>query len=156
MAKASLTVRFTFIFSLSISAAYALSPPKIPKATPSDLLALLGPKPKVNPLVARELDSCFRFLVPFKPFSRQRRSLARSTEREENELVWWPPHSILDLARIAVHSGGDPAAIQRALDPTPINVTFLALLFRIIFLLYVYGSVILLNHRMSFQVIGAR
>lgn len=43
-------------------------------------------------------------------------------QREEDELVWWPPRPVLELARLAVDSGGDPAAIQRALDPTMITV----------------------------------
>ena len=46
-------------------------------------------------------------------------------QREEDELVWWPPQPVLELARLAVDSGGDPAAIQRALDPTMITVSLL-------------------------------
>lgn len=41
---------------------------------------------------------------------------------EENEAVWWPPVAVMELARIAVDSGGDVGAIQRALDPTMIPV----------------------------------
>lgn len=37
-------------------------------------------------------------------------------------MIWWPPEPVLELARLAVDSGGDPAAIHRALDPTIIPV----------------------------------
>ena len=47
------------------------------------------------------------------------------TESEENELIWWPPASVLELARLSVDSGGDPFVIHRALDPTIIHVSFL-------------------------------
>ena len=40
-----------------------------------------------------------------------------------DELIWWPPEPVLELACLAVDSGGDPAAIQRALDPTMIAVS---------------------------------
>lgn len=43
-------------------------------------------------------------------------------EEQRNELIWWPPRPVLELARLAVDSGGDPGAIQRALDPTIIPV----------------------------------
>ncbi|EXC05637.1 hypothetical protein L484_010820 [Morus notabilis] len=151
MAKSSLSLQFTILFSLSLSAAYSISsslkslslsaPSGAPKATPSDLLSLLGPKRRssaVNPLVAQELKSCFKFLVPFTPnrnetvrgswFSHRRslrpdRNGGRTRrEEEENELVWWPPRPVLELARLAVDSGGDPGAIHRALDPTIIPV----------------------------------
>lgn len=106
--------------------------PSIPKATPSDLLSLLGSKPQsqaVNPVVARELNSCLKFLVPFSPTEPRHRKLGRTqlngpTRRKENELIWWPPEPVLELARLAVDSGGDPAAIQRVLDPTIIPVSF--------------------------------
>lgn len=42
---------------------------------------------------------------------------------EENEAVWWPPVAVMELARIAVDSGGDVGAIQRALDPAIIPVS---------------------------------
>lgn len=42
----------------------------------------------------------------------------KSKIREDNELIWWPPEPVLELARLAVDSGGDPDAIYRALDPT--------------------------------------
>lgn len=168
MAKSSVSLQFTIVFSLSLSAAYSISSSSLkslspsagsgaPKATPSDLLSLLGPKRRssaVNPLVAQELKSCFKFLVPFTPnrnetvrgswFSHRRslrsdRNGGRTTrEEEENELVWWPPRPVLELARLAVDSGGDPGAIHRALDPTIIPVSlcssFLNLFFFFFFL----------------------
>lgn len=50
------------------------------------------------------------------------------SRREEDELVWWPPQSVLELARLAVDSGGDPGAIHRTLDPAIIPVSFISLL----------------------------
>ncbi|ESR46651.1 hypothetical protein CICLE_v10001711mg [Citrus x clementina] len=148
MGLQSLSVRFTIFLSLSVTASTSASSslfpslkspppplPSIPKATPSDLLSLLGPTSSINPLVAKELKSCFKFLVPFTPIKRPeiefcdafsyRRSLKdkkfnsdKSKIREDNELIWWPPEPVLELARLAVDSGGDPDAIYRALDPT--------------------------------------
>ncbi|XP_030474460.2 uncharacterized protein LOC115691871 [Syzygium oleosum] len=170
--KTSLPLRLTFLLSLSLSASYSAcshpsflslrsssSPPPsppIPKATPSDLLSLLGPPAaaaaaarspsasSVNPVVADRLRSCFKFLVPFSPtttamataskrlsVSRKliagdgiggRRAVESERRRDEDRLVWWPPEPVLELARLAVDSGGDVGAIHRALDPTPIPV----------------------------------
>uniref|UniRef100_A0A0R0F279 Uncharacterized protein n=1 Tax=Glycine max TaxID=3847 RepID=A0A0R0F279_SOYBN len=107
----------------------------IPKATPSHLLSLLGSKTQssaVNPVVARGLKSCFKFLVPFSPVQPRHRKLGLGlpkltvpSQREENELIWWPPEPVLELARLAVDSGGDPAAIHRLLDPTIIPHRYL-------------------------------
>ncbi|XP_004302391.1 PREDICTED: uncharacterized protein LOC101309846 [Fragaria vesca subsp. vesca] len=143
MGKASVSLRLTLLFSFSLTASYSSftitpssslkqSPPS-PKATPSDLLSLLGPKSQsssVDPLLAHQLTSCFKFLVPFTPKvpekfpGRKFLTLKQKGQRgaEEDELVWWPPQPVLDLARLAVDSGGDPAAIHRALDPTMITV----------------------------------
>ncbi|CAO2836723.1 unnamed protein product [Amaranthus hypochondriacus] len=103
-----------------------------PKATVSDLLSLLGPKNAVHPIEARHLWSCLKFLVPFnstyekQEISVNRRSMVsvsgQRTENEENELIWWPPASVLELARLSVDSGGDPFVIHRALDPTILHV----------------------------------
>ncbi|KAK3441595.1 hypothetical protein EUGRSUZ_B01914 [Eucalyptus grandis] len=162
--KAGLSLRLSFLLSLSLSASYSTcsshsflslrssspSPPSlsspIPKATPSDLLSLLGPAASahssassVNPVVADRLRSCFKFLVPFSPppttpwcSSVSRKLIAgdgigsRRAEcerrRDEDRLVWWPPEPVLELARLAVDSGGDVGAIHRALDPTPLPV----------------------------------
>ncbi|XP_015875026.3 uncharacterized protein LOC107411874 [Ziziphus jujuba] len=150
MGNPSFSLRFTIFVSLSFSLSAASSSSKpfsfsspstsitTPKATPSDLLSVLGPKHRsstVNPLVARQLNSCFKFLVPFtptliKPVPQRpygRRSLGfnghgRRSRREEDELIWWPPQPVLELARLAFDSGGDPAAIHAALDPTIIPV----------------------------------
>uniref|UniRef100_A0A7N2R129 Uncharacterized protein n=2 Tax=Quercus lobata TaxID=97700 RepID=A0A7N2R129_QUELO len=147
MGKASLSLRLTILLSLSLSASsfpffHKPSSPSTstPKATPSDLLSILGPKSqssKIKPLVAHDLNSCLKFLVPFTPTIPKLRSrkclttkkdlgLARigasDQKREVDELIWWPPEPVLELARLAVDSGGDPAAIQRALDPTVIAV----------------------------------
>ncbi|PVH65397.1 hypothetical protein PAHAL_2G482800 [Panicum hallii] len=35
----------------------------------------------------------------------------------------WPPAPVMELARLAVDSGGDPGAIHRALDPTMLPVS---------------------------------
>uniref|UniRef100_J3MP05 Uncharacterized protein n=2 Tax=Oryza brachyantha TaxID=4533 RepID=J3MP05_ORYBR len=37
-------------------------------------------------------------------------------------MVMWPPAPVMELARLAVDSGGDPASIHRALDPTMLPV----------------------------------
>lgn len=153
MGNPSLSLRFTIFvslsFSLSASASasssskpFLFSSPSTttPKATPSDLLSVLGPKRRsstVNPLVARQLNSCFKFLVPFTPNliksvpqrAYSRRSLGFNRyggrgRREEDELILWPPQPVLELARLAFDSGGDPAAIHAALDPTIIPVSF--------------------------------
>lgn len=50
-----------------------------------------------------------------------------SKSENENQLIWWPPESVLELARLAVDSGGDPDAIHRALDPSIIPVRYILL-----------------------------
>lgn len=153
-----LSLRFAFVFSVSLAASYAttsasLSFPRpkfrsqsaisVPKATAKDLLALLGPPQlalSVNQQEAEQLKSCFKFLVPFSPacqtqpvisgYKPVRRSLSpvrftskENKEAEVNELIWWPPEPVFELARLAVDSGGDPGVIHGALDPTIIKVT---------------------------------
>ncbi|XP_059438594.1 uncharacterized protein LOC132171322 isoform X2 [Corylus avellana] len=147
MGKPSLPLRLTFLLSLSLTASYSSSlpffnkpsSPSTPKATPLDLLSLLGPKTKsstINPFVAQDLKSCLKFLVPFTPAKAKIKSrkclttrrelgpiqIGARSRREEDELIWWPPEPVLELSRLAVDSGGDPAAIHRALDPTIITV----------------------------------
>ncbi|XP_031250463.1 uncharacterized protein LOC116108354 [Pistacia vera] len=135
-----ISIRFMIFLSLTITPPVSASlffcklpSPPVPKATPSDLLSLLGPtRHSVNPLVARELSSCFKFLVPFTPrkefegfsIGRTLNNIKKVTSRtdKENELVWWPPEAVLELARLAVDSGGDPDAIYQALDPTMFTV----------------------------------
>ncbi|GMP60466.1 hypothetical protein CsSME_00023323 [Camellia sinensis var. sinensis] len=153
MSSPSLSIRFAFVVSLSLAASYTsssssssfppfstflkLNPsppnnPSTPKATPSDLLSLLGTPSQassIDPNLAKELRSCLKFLVPFSPIPRSRPllrglpdSISNRKWNEENELVWWPPAPVMELARLAVDSGGDPDAIYRALDPTIIPV----------------------------------
>ncbi|KAL0718102.1 hypothetical protein Bca4012_067424 [Brassica carinata] len=144
-------IRFTIFISVSLAAASSIklsashSPPSRPRATADELLTVLGPSSAaaytVKPTVYRELRSCLKFLVPFQPREPkpesgrcslrtglcsgridavERRSL--SEEDDYNSLVWWPPEAVLELARLAVDSGGDPGSIHRALDPTIIPV----------------------------------
>lgn len=160
--SSSLPLKFAFIFSISLAGAASFTttaaapfslPRKLraslspkPKATASDLLSLLGSPEQadsVNALVARDLFSCFKFLAPFNRTLPTRRSLSSklptplSRSREEiDDLILSPPPPVLELARIAVDSGGDPGAIHRALDPTMIDVMPLFCTF--FFCLYVY------------------
>ncbi|KAL0364814.1 UNVERIFIED_CONTAM: hypothetical protein Sangu_0579000 [Sesamum angustifolium] len=152
--SSSLSLKFVFLFSLSLAgaasfttgypatflfprkpttkASYTLSPSTRPKATVSDLLSLLGPPSQaesVNSQVARDLRSCFKFLVPCNQTVTARRSLrpklslSRTRSRKEiDEFILSPPAPVLELARLAVDSGGDPGAIHRTLDPTIIPV----------------------------------
>ncbi|KAF8394577.1 hypothetical protein HHK36_020790 [Tetracentron sinense] len=134
-------------FSSSPFSIKATSSP--PKASASDLLLLLGSREQaaiINTQEADELRSCLKFLVPFSPnqantnlerysighreilfeYGNNRRrpgeNFCGRRRRNEDELIWWPPEPVMELARLAVDSGGDPAAIQRALDPTMIPV----------------------------------
>ncbi|KAJ4877671.1 Uncharacterized protein Rs2_42689 [Raphanus sativus] len=131
-------IRFTILVSFSLAAAassFKLSashspPPSRPRATADDLLAVLGQPSAaactVTPTVSRELRSRLRFLVPFQP-RKPKPDSGRcpgkiNTVEDENSLVWWPPEAVLELARLAVDSGGDPGSIHRALDPAIIPV----------------------------------
>ncbi|MCL7026185.1 hypothetical protein MKW94_013674 [Papaver nudicaule] len=61
-----------------------------------DLISLLGSKHQasiINTEKAKKFQTCLKFL---------------SQRRVEDELIWSPPDSILELARLAVDSGGDP------------------------------------------------
>lgn len=149
MTKPSLSIKFAFALSLSLALSYS-SPsssfsikrhsfPGRSKASASDLLSLLGTREqasKIDPKEAQDLMSCLKFLVPFSPSLSNsqletcstRRKVSSTTasfpsRREEDEAIWWPPQPVLELARLAVDSGGDPAAIQRTLDPTMLNVS---------------------------------
>uniref|UniRef100_A0A1J3D4S8 Uncharacterized protein n=1 Tax=Noccaea caerulescens TaxID=107243 RepID=A0A1J3D4S8_NOCCA len=141
-------LRFTIFISFSIAAASSFklsashSPSSLPKATADDLLSVLGPPSAastLSPTMSREIRSCLKFLVPFKP-DKSGPELGRCSLRtglcsgkidaverrrkfeEDNYLVWWPPEPVLELARLAVDSGGNPGAIQRTLDPRMIPV----------------------------------
>ncbi|EPS61985.1 hypothetical protein M569_12807, partial [Genlisea aurea] len=145
-------LKFAFLFSISLAGAASIAVSAVgpfprhrhgiktsrtlsssanPKATVSDLLAILGSPQQansVNPKVAGELWSCFKFLAPHSRTADSGRSLRSvglsSIQNKDNvdELIKSPPPSILDLARIAVDSGADPGAIHRALDPAIIPV----------------------------------
>ncbi|XP_047327260.1 uncharacterized protein LOC124930928 [Impatiens glandulifera] len=142
--KSSLPLRFTFLLSLSFAASYTVysySPPfssrlKLPsdsKATAFDLLSILGTPQQaaaIDPKVANELRSCFKFLVPFSPSQQQQTPLPSSMSSDHrrrrladvNDLIWRPPPSVLELARLAMDTGGDPDSIHRTLDPIYITV----------------------------------
>ncbi|XP_006349750.1 uncharacterized protein [Solanum tuberosum] len=151
MSRSLFSFKFVFFFSLSLAASYTVTStptfysfrklklrsssasPSVPKASAADFLSLLGPPQQalaVNSQEARQLRSCFKFLVPFSPCYQtpNRRSLSsklsddRRSINEENELIWWPPAPVMELARLAVDSGGDTASIQRTLDPTVVPV----------------------------------
>lgn len=153
-------IKFAFFFSLSFALAShstasfpnfsirnlnlrrvsSLAPSQeaaVPKATASDLLALLGTKQQASAITAREaqqLRACFKFLVPFAPRCESSSALGLElsgsrSRQEEDELVWWPPEPVMELARLAVDSGGDPGSIHRALDPTVIPVSSLSCTF---------------------------
>ncbi|CAI9303397.1 unnamed protein product [Lactuca saligna] len=169
----SLPLKIAFILSFSLTASSSsYSPPtpnpryhsiSIPKvnskkpsattATTGDILALLGTPQQaasVDPQIAAELQSCFKFIVPFNPttntppdsrfnlINRLSQSLTesgiqfprrtlnskprRDAEGYQNELIWSPPAPVLEIARLAFDSGGDPGSIQGTLDPTMIYV----------------------------------
>ncbi|XP_043710039.1 uncharacterized protein LOC122658939 isoform X2 [Telopea speciosissima] len=151
MGISSICFKFSIVLSLSLAvSSSSASSSTTPKASASDILSLLGSREQastVNPKAAQELRSCFKFLVPFHPVPSEKeyetfcirgrnflsaeegskRKFARKfisdpKREQEDELVWWPPEPVMELARIAVDSGGDPAAIQRILDPTPLPV----------------------------------
>ncbi|KAF5781979.1 hypothetical protein HanRHA438_Chr11g0502901 [Helianthus annuus] len=135
----SLPLKVAFILSFSLTT--ISKPPnfnsKKPSASAGDILALLGTPQQalsVDPQVAAQLKSCFKFLVPFNPTLptlpseltqseiRFPRRMLHSKVSRENELVWSPPAPVFEIARLAFDSGADPASIQRALDPTIIYV----------------------------------
>ncbi|XP_078444960.1 T-box protein [Wolffia australiana] len=121
------------------------SSPPCPSAIATDLLSVLGSKndaSAVDKMEATRIWSCLRFLVPFSTeilkirsdprsnrfhaedsgFSRGRMEIRRRSLREEDERIRWPPEPVMELARLAVDSGGDPAAIQAALDPAVLKI----------------------------------
>ncbi|XP_076928755.1 uncharacterized protein LOC143592821 [Bidens hawaiensis] len=136
----SLPLKLAFILSFSLTASSSnsklhpirqLKPPSTapPSATAGDILSLLSTPQQassVNPQIAAQLKSCFKFLVPLTPTttSTSRRMLHSKTPAviRENELLWSPPAPIFDIARLAFDSAGDPSSIQRTLDPTIIYV----------------------------------
>ncbi|CAA6662050.1 unnamed protein product [Spirodela intermedia] len=127
--------RSSLRFSSSASAAPP-NPPPCPQRLAADLLSILGTRNEAAAVPKREAGriwSCLKFLVPFSPvpggYLRLRSEAPRNGRRihggpraEEDEWIRWPPEPVLDLARIAVDSGGDPAAIQMALDPSVLQI----------------------------------
>ncbi|KAL7599112.1 hypothetical protein Lser_V15G27150 [Lactuca serriola] len=161
----SLPLKIAFIISFSlIASSSSYSPPtpnpryhfiSVPKvnskkpsattATAGDILALLGTPQHVasiDPQVVAELQSYFKFIVPFNPttntppgycfnlINRLSQSLTesrirfprrtlnskprRDAESYQNELIWSPPTPVLEIARLAFDSGGDPGLIPRS------------------------------------------
>ncbi|KAF9681561.1 hypothetical protein SADUNF_Sadunf05G0014500 [Salix dunnii] len=79
------------------------------KSLNSSLLALnfLLPSPLQNPQ-HNSIHDCH---------VKQRRLSSKLQMRlKKNELIWWPPKPVLELARLAIESGGDPGSMHRALD----------------------------------------
>lgn len=119
--------------SSPLSSASSPSPPPSPQTVAADLLSVLaGPRAAAR-LPAGEsarLHSCLRFLSPVNPTASKAPSWRGSRKvlleggdaAEADEMVMWPPAPVLELARLAVDSGGDPGAIHRALDPTMLPV----------------------------------
>lgn len=148
MGSSSFSLKLAFSFSVSISLAVSLAsspppslpkipsvlafkssyqppPPSSPRSFASHLLALLGSSNDSSDVPvseAREIVSCFRFLVPFSPPSSAKNEHLRRRQGA-NDMIWWPPESVVELAFLAIDSGGDPAVIQAALDPTPLPVS---------------------------------
>ncbi|PKU63727.1 hypothetical protein MA16_Dca014287 [Dendrobium catenatum] len=114
----------------SHSSASRHSSPSPSQSIAADILSLLGSKHDAGRIPrdeARQIRSCLRFLVPPASDSLKGRrkiseKLIRTKLDEENEMVWWPPAPVMELARLAVDSGGDPGTIQRSLDPTKLLV----------------------------------
>ncbi|CAN6212688.1 unnamed protein product [Urochloa humidicola] len=145
--KLAFTISLAVSFSVSCCAtpssppshtsASSRPPPPSPKAVAADLLSVLagpGAAARVPPAEASRLRACLRFLSPVNPAAPKVSSWSGGGSRkillercdagaaEADEMVMWPPAPVMELARIAVDSGGDPGAIHRALDPTMLPV----------------------------------
>uniref|UniRef100_A0A804MTZ4 Uncharacterized protein n=2 Tax=Zea mays TaxID=4577 RepID=A0A804MTZ4_MAIZE len=138
--KLAFTVSLAVSFSVSCCASSSYSSrtsSRSPQAVAADLLSVLaGPRAaaRVPAAEASRLRACLRFLAPANPTAQKVSSWSRGGPRkflldgcdagaaEADEMVMWPPAPVLDLARLAVDSGGDPGAIHRALDPTMLPV----------------------------------
>lgn len=143
--SANSTLKLAFLLSISLSLPYFNSSPlplstsnktttttTSPREAAAHLLSLLGTKEQasaINAKEARDYRSCLRFLVPFSPASHRvstaggRDLLEERRRRSPDEMVWWPPLPVMELARLAVDSGGDVGAVHRALDPTVLPVS---------------------------------
>uniref|UniRef100_A0A8R7TDA9 Uncharacterized protein n=1 Tax=Triticum urartu TaxID=4572 RepID=A0A8R7TDA9_TRIUA len=138
----SLKLAFAAV-SLGVSfAAVSSSPSPLPSSAASssprtvaaDLLAVLaGPRAaaRVPAREASRLSSCLRFLSPANPAAVSSAYPRRGSRKvllegcdaaEADAMVMWPPAPVLELALLAVDSGGDPGAIHRLLDPTMLPV----------------------------------
>lgn len=133
--------KLAFLLSISLSLPYSHSSPlplststtTSPREAAAHLLSLLGTKEQasaINAKEARAYRSCLRFLVPFFPASHRVSTTGgrglleeRGRRRSPDEMVWWPPLPVMELARLAVDSGGDVGAVHRALDPTELPVS---------------------------------
>ncbi|KQK14697.1 hypothetical protein BRADI_1g18130v3 [Brachypodium distachyon] len=142
----SLNLKLAFAVSLGLGVSFAVSsssssalpsPPPSPQAVAADLLAVLaGPRAasRVPAGEASRLRSCLRFLSPASasavsrespPWRGFRKVLLEGCDDDAAEadgLVMWPPAPVMELARLAVDSGGNPGAIHHALDPTMLPV----------------------------------
>ncbi|EAZ05103.1 hypothetical protein OsI_27294 [Oryza sativa Indica Group] len=131
----SLKLAFAVALAVSFSVSCCAAPPS-PRAVAADLLAVLagpGAAARVPPAAeSARLRACLRFLSPVLPLpaaaaiSEGRAARKVLVERggadEADGMVMWPPAPVMELARLAVDSGGDPGAIHRALDPTMLPV----------------------------------
>ncbi|KAL6657170.1 hypothetical protein ACP70R_004950 [Stipagrostis hirtigluma subsp. patula] len=124
--------------SSSSLSAHAPAASQSPRAVAADLLAVLaGPRAaaRVPAAEAARLRACIRFLSPVPARLGDSTAAAASWRggarkallegcdaAEADEMVMWPPAPVMELARLAVDSGGDPGAIHRALDPTVLPV----------------------------------
>ena len=141
--KLAFTLSLAVSFSVSCCASSSSSSPRTSASSPegvaADLLSVLGgPRAaaRVPTAEASRLRACLRFLAPANPTTAPKvSSWSRGGPRkfllercdagtaEADEMVMWPPAPVLELARLAVDSGGDPGAIHRALDPTMLPVS---------------------------------
>jgi len=128
------------IVGISTKASAATAKDVDPAKIAANLVALLGSEEEarsVDPDLAEELLSCLRFLVPRVVSRRGFESrdvkisygieetrqgfespkwMAAVQDESVNNLIWWPPTSVMELARSAVEWGGDHSVIERALN----------------------------------------
>ena len=145
--KLAFTISLAVSFSVSCCASSSSSSPhtssaRSPQAVAADLLSVLaGPRAAARVPVAEasRLHACLRFLAPANLTTAPKVSSwsrggpwkfllegCDAGAAEADEMVMWPPAPVLELARLAVDSGGDPGAIHRALDPTMLPVSVYA------------------------------
>uniref|UniRef100_A0A0A9FWP5 Uncharacterized protein n=1 Tax=Arundo donax TaxID=35708 RepID=A0A0A9FWP5_ARUDO len=135
--KLAFTISLAISFSVSCctsSSSHSSASSPSPQAVAADLLSVLaGPSAaaRVPAAESARLRSCLRFLSPVRPAAPRAPSWRGGSRKvllegcdaaEADEMVMWPPAPVMELARLAVDSGGDPGAIHRALDPTMLPV----------------------------------